>query len=177
MSRRQRSPWRPCGGYKSETESKKGDFQCFQGYRREIYGRLLGADWAGSIRFRRRRNSGRIGAGTSSSTAIRTRRKSVHEDLLDLVQGKDIRYHDECRPLLPTLTKAPFYTHWGDYGLFNASEPCCQGDIRQRRRPSARWSKHKLHRSGRRSDAADRRSTDSGAVRAPARCRAAADRW
>ena len=55
--------------------------------------------------------------------------KSVHEDLLDLVRGKDYfvitTNVDHCFQKADFDKKRLFYTQ-GDYGLFQCSEPCCQ---------------------------------------------------
>ena len=55
--------------------------------------------------------------------------KSVHEDLLDLVRGKDYfvitTNVDHCFQKAGFDKKRLFYTQ-GDYGLFQCSEPCCQ---------------------------------------------------
>ena len=87
---------------------------------------------AAFIRLPRRRSIGRIGAGISTSTAIMDAPKPVYDDLLKLVADKDYfvitTNVDHCFQKAGFDKKRLFYTQ-GDYGLFQCSEPCCQGNL------------------------------------------------
>ena len=99
----------------------------------------------GSIRFRRRRSSGPIGAGISSSTAIKTRRKACTRFCSSWCGTRTIlssRRTSTTASRRRALTKSVFSTRRATTACFSAVSRAVRRRLTTRK-PSARWSKRR----------------------------------